>query len=239
MKKKTPLPLVALMFVILTGCTNSNSETTTAKAAEQKPEVAKSRIWLQRNGNSVSLPEDSLKASFAVKDPVDSVLRLLCDSMQRRGKYFQPILAAFEKVINDSEIICYLYPEFYSEYSNSSEPSGEYNTKMTIRYLKKSKLQRDTLVYAWVEGDERKSSSKPERRTLKKNSFYVEIGTPSGYNNARHQAKTPNEVAVWVSNLLCDDKRGKMKDEADAFYDSDMQLNNGCSISFRGIHSMK
>lgn len=240
MKKITALlPLIALMIVILTGCTNSHPETATVKAPEQKPEITRSVIWVQRNGNPVALPEDSLEASFAVKDPIDSALRLLCDSMQQRSKYFQPILAAFEKVTNDSEIICYLYPEFYSEYSNKSETSRGYKTIMTIHYLKKNRLQKDTLVYAWVEGDERQSSSKPEKRSLKKNSFYVEIETPSGYNNAHHQAKTPKEVAAWISNLLCDDKRGDMKEEADNFYDSDMQFNSGCSISFKGIHSIR
>ncbi len=231
--------VTAILASFFMSCSSKTNENTQQTQKITKSVPVKKTTLIQRNKNFFEVSEDSLRLAFKVENKIDRVLILLNDSMQKRKKEFTSILAAYEKKEYENEIVYYLYPEFITRYSTHPEDNSSGKTTMTIHLLKKDRTQRDTLIYSWVEGDERKMQKKIEKRILNKDFLFTEIGTPVGYNNVYHQTKEPKAMVAWILNVLCNDSPlDELKGDCEQFYNPEMQWNSASSTRFIGISAV-
>lgn len=223
MKKALFFSLFASLFLAACG---TNQDTDNTRPTE-KPDSVK-RIWVRQSGKDCLLNADSLKRVFRAEDPIDSFELFLQDSLETATTFFAPP-GSYEKISNDTEVICLMYPTYYHQHSREGE-SGPSAGSIKIHFLKKQMIQRDTLYYSGVSGDERWHDTKLEKRTLKKNSFFIEVESAIGYNNSYHQSASAREAALWLSDVLR--RKNKKPEEV---YDEDMEANSAARVSYTSM----
>lgn len=199
--------------LIFASCSNSDTINDTAVTLPET-KIRTKKVWVQRDGKIVSRDEDGLRLAFKNTDQIDSLLVMLSESCKKQGKEFHSLLAAYEKVVTDTEIICYLYPEFsvYDVHAPEGEKESRVRTRLAIHYM-----ERDT-----------------PQVSLKKNQFFVEAETYGGYpgRTMTHMTDSSDEMVRWISELL-----GGNSDMRDEFYDQRNLFITATTVELIGFRS--
>ena len=166
---------------------------------------------------------------LVAENKIDSILILLKNSIEKKGKVFSGTPSEFKKVERVNETLCYLYPEFMYACQNGESPCAR--TRITIHFIKNDFLRKDTFFYSGVYGQQKFAILTNTKRLLIKDSYLIEIETPVGNNNAYYQTKKIKKVVKWISGMLCTNNN--------IIYETDMQVFMRLDLSFEGIYSSK
>ena len=177
-----------------------------------------------------------LVSLVAENNKIDSVLILLKNSLQEKGKSWNGDISHFKKVERPNETICYLYPEFMYSCQNGESPCAR--TRITIHFIKNEFIRKDTFFYSGVYGQEKFAILTNAKIKLRENSYFIEIETPVGDNNAYYQTKKMENAVKWMSYILCTDN-SSTENRKSKLYDTDMQMFMGINLFFKGIYSSK